>query len=299
MRFDLVDLRLFLRVAEARSITRGAERTNLALASASERIRGMEEALGVALLTRGRRGVALTAAGQCLESHARLVVHQVDEMRGELAGFARGLKGRVQLLSNTAAMSLHLPDLLASFLAQNPDTDIDLEERESADVVEAIAAARADIGIASDAAKSESVSQYPFRDDRLVLIVPRRDRLARAATVSFHEVASHDFVGLARDSALQRHLDGHAARLGARLRLRVRVGSFDDVCRMVAAGVGIAVVPDTAAERGRHLAGIERIALRDPWASRRLVLCIHRQRRLTAPARRLFAHLRALAKTMA
>src|SRR6266542_371682 len=59
MRFDLVDLQLFVAVAETRSITNGAGRVHLALASASERIKGLEEALGVALLTRGRRGVDL------------------------------------------------------------------------------------------------------------------------------------------------------------------------------------------------------------------------------------------------
>ena len=117
MRFDLVDLRLFLHVAEARSITHGAERSNLALASASARIRGMETTLGVPLLARDRRGVSLTAAGQCLLAHARLVVQQVERMRGELGSFARGLSGSVRLLSNTAALSENLPRVLAAFLA--------------------------------------------------------------------------------------------------------------------------------------------------------------------------------------
>ena len=71
MRFDLVDLQLFIAVADARSITRGAARVHLALASASARIKGLEAALGVALLKRGRRGVELTAAGESLLDHAR------------------------------------------------------------------------------------------------------------------------------------------------------------------------------------------------------------------------------------
>ena len=81
MRFDLVDLRLFLHVADAHSITHGARRANLALASASERIRGMEKMLGVALLIRDRHGVSLSPAGQCLLEHARLIVQQAERMR--------------------------------------------------------------------------------------------------------------------------------------------------------------------------------------------------------------------------
>ena len=84
MRFDLVDLQLFIAVAETRSITNGAAKVHLALASASERIKGLEEALGVVLLTRGRRGVELTPAGESLLDHARVVLHNVEAMRGDL-----------------------------------------------------------------------------------------------------------------------------------------------------------------------------------------------------------------------
>jgi molybdate transport repressor ModE-like protein len=103
MHFDLVDLRLFLHVAEAGSITAGAEQAGLSLASASARVRGMEEQAGASLLERGHRGVELTPAGRTLLHHARLVTGQMERMRGELGEYARGLKGHVRLLANTAA----------------------------------------------------------------------------------------------------------------------------------------------------------------------------------------------------
>ena len=112
MRFDLTDLRLFRHIAETGSITHGAERSHLALASASARIRGMEAMLDVPLLQRGRRGVRLTAAGRSLLDHARIVLQQVDAMRGDLSAYSRGLKGSVRVLANTAALSEHLPRLL-------------------------------------------------------------------------------------------------------------------------------------------------------------------------------------------
>jgi len=82
MRFDLVDLRLFLFVVEAASITHGAARAGMALASASERIRLMEESLRAPLLERHRRGVRATPAGVALVHHARLVIQQLERMRG-------------------------------------------------------------------------------------------------------------------------------------------------------------------------------------------------------------------------
>ena len=115
MRFDLIDLRLVLNVAEAASITHGAERSGMALASASERIRAMEDALGVPLFDRKRRGVSPTAAGAALVEHARLVTQQLERMRGELNQFAKGLRGRIRLMSNTAATLEFLPPLLGRF----------------------------------------------------------------------------------------------------------------------------------------------------------------------------------------
>lgn len=292
MRFDLVDLRLFLHVADARSITHGAERSNLALASASARIRGLEERLGVALLERNRRGVALTAAGEALADHARLVLQQVETMQGELGAYARGIKGRVHVLSNTAALTEHLPRALAAFLAANPDVDVDLEERESADIGRAIAAGRADIGIASEAVLPDTLERFPFRDDRLVLVAPKGDGLARRRRLRLADVLDRDFVGLLRDSALQRHIAGHAARLGATLRSRVQVDGFDALCRMVEARVGIGIVPEAAAQRCRRSMGIALVPLADGWAARKLVLCVRALAALPAPARRLVAHLR-------
>ena len=232
MRFDLVDLQLFLHVADTRSITHGAERANLALASASACIRGMEQKLGIELLRRDRRGVSLTPAGQCLLDHARLVVQQIERLRGELGGYARGLTGSVRLLSNTAAFSEHLPQAISSFLTANPTISIDLEERESVDIADAIALGAADIGIASDAVLSDVIEKFPFRIDRLVLVVPSGDVLGSRRQIRLSEVIDREFVGLPRESALQRDLAGHAARLGATIKVRVCVSGFDAICRL-------------------------------------------------------------------
>ena len=294
MRFDFVDLKLFLHVAEAQSITHGAERANLALTSASARIRGMEEALGVALLVRNRRGVVLSPAGQCLLEHARLIVQQVERLRGDLGSFARGLAGSVRLLSNTSALSEHLPRSIAVFLAAHPAISVDLEERESADIGQAVASGVADIGIASETAIPEGLEMFPFRDDRLVLVVPRDDPLGGAGPTRLADVIDREFVGLPRESALQRHIAGHAARLGATMKIRARVNGFDAVCRMVEGGVGVAIVPETAARRCRRVMKIDVVSLRDPWARRRLAICVRNLKSLPIGARRLVEHLRGV-----
>ena len=297
MRFDLTDLRLFRHVVETGSITRGAERAHLALASASARIRGMEETLDVSLLKRGRRGVQPTDAGRSLLDHARIVLQQIETMRGDLGTYSRGLKGSVRILANTAALSEHLPALLADFLAANPTIDLDLEDRESPAIAAAVVAGDADIGIASQAAiaaaRAAGLESHPFRPDRLVLAVPAGHRLTGRRQVAFGELLDLDFVGLPRGTALDEHLAMHAARLGRALRLRVRANSLDAVCSMVAAGVGVGIVPEATARRLRRGLPLGVVRIAEPWALRQLALCVRDSRRLSRPAKRLFDALRS------
>ena len=296
MHFDLVDLRLFVAVVEARSITHGAARVHLALASASERIKGLEAAVGVALLVRDRRGVTPTAAGESLLDHARLVLRQVEALRGDLLGFARGLRASVRILANTSGLSEHLPKALASFLAEHPAISIDVEEHESVDIAQLIASGAADIGVAVEEMLPPTVARYPFCEDNLVLVVRRGDALARHRRIAFADVLGQDFVGLSGASALHDHVVKQAVHLGARLRFRARMRSFDAVCELVAAGAGIAVIPEAAARRCSHVMAIQPIRLREPWAQRNLVICTQQAGALSKPAQRLREHLRRAAR---
>jgi DNA-binding transcriptional LysR family regulator len=292
MRFDLVDLQLFIAVADARSITRGAERAHLALASASERIKGLEAALGVALLKRGRRGVELTAAGESLLDHARIVIHNIEAMQGDLAAFASGIRASVLLLANTSGLSEHLPRALASFLREHPDINVDVEERESLDIANAIATGAADLGFAAEHALPDSVERFLFSEDRLMLVASRRSDLANRRQIDFAEVTGRDYVGLTASTALQVHISRHAARLGARLRFRARLRDFDAICQMVAADVGVAVMPETAARRCARSMPIMTIRIRDSWANRRLTICARSFKALPRPAKQLVDYLR-------
>jgi len=288
MRFDLVDLRLFLLVAESSSITLGAERAGLALPSASARIKGMEDSLGVPLLERRRRGVALTSAGQALVRHALTIHKQVERMIGELGEHAKGLRGAVRLLSNTAAAVEFVPEILASFLAEHSNIDVVLEERPSQAIAESIASGSGDLGIAAAWADLRHLEQRPFRTDRLVLVASReRSEFARTRSVLFAEIAGEPFVGLSPGSSLQEHIIRQAARLGWRLNFRVRLATLEAVCELASRGIGLAVVPEAAARRYRKAGRAHIVPLRDDWATRRLTLCARRFEDLSPHAKML------------
>jgi DNA-binding transcriptional LysR family regulator len=296
MRFDLVDLQLFVAVADSGSITHGAERAHLALASASARIKGLEADLGVTLVRRRRRGIELTAAGESLRDHARLIMQNVAMMQGDLASFASGVKASVHLLANTSGLSEHPPKALAAFLREYPDISLDVEERESADIVGAIAGGAADLGFAAEHALPEHFERFSFGEDRLMLVAPRRGEFLGRRQIDFIEVGNSDFVGLASATALAAHIAKHAARLGVRFRVRARLRDFDAICRLVAAGVGVAVMPEAAARRRAQSMPLTLVAIRDSWANRQLVICARSFKALPKPAKLLVEHLRKAAR---
>ena len=293
MRFDLMDLNLFRHVADAGSITRGAERANLALAAASTRIRNMEQALGAQLLVRGRHGVRPTQAGSTLLQHARTMLTQAEKLREDLGAYAGGLVGQVRVLSNTNALTEFLPETLSSFLAAHPNVSIDLEERLSDEIVGLIAGGVGDVGVVAGTVDAGRLTTYPFRTDRFVLVVARDHPLARRSRIGFAEVLEHDFVGLDRASALQRFLAAKASQLGRPLRLRVQLRSFDAVCRLVERNVGVGIVPETTVRWAAKSMAIKAVELTDAWAVRDLTICVRDFNALPPYARQLVEHMRA------
>lgn len=293
MRFDLIDLRLFLNVVELGSITAGAGSLHLATAAASTRIRNMEAALGTTLLERRPRGVALTPAGRALQRHARDVLRQIEMLKGEMSEYARGLKGHIRLLSNTNALTEFLPEALSSYLATHPAVNIDLEERLSDEIVAAVADGTADIGIVAATVMMPELQVFPFRTDRFVIVVPASHRLARSAEIAFRETLDFDFVGLDRTSAIQRFLAEKSVAVGRQLKLRVQLRSFDAICRLVECNVGIGVVPATTAKRHARVMDLRIVELTDDWARRQLTICVRDLAALPPYARELVQHLHA------
>jgi DNA-binding transcriptional LysR family regulator len=273
MHFDFTDLRLYLNILDTGNITAGAARSHLSLAAASARIRAMESSLGIDFLERGRRGVTPTPAGKALAQHARVLLQQAERLQQDLADYAKGVKGQVRLLCNTTAITEYLPELLADFLCEHPNLDIDLQELPSTRITHALRQGAADLGIVSDAVDTEDLQTRPFRDDPLVLIMPRDHPLADAGSVSFSDTLHHDYVGLNANSAMAVYLEEQALHTGVRLQIRIRADGFDGVMRMVTRGAGLAIVPLAAVERWCGETSFKSLALQEPWAQRKLLLC--------------------------
>ena len=292
--YDLTDLRLFVAMAEERNLTRGAARAFLAPSSASHRLRRLEDALQTPLFDRQPRGLEPTRAGEALLRHARQVFACIEQMHAELSPYASGIRGQVSLWANTHATHSYLPDDLAGFLKRHPQVSVSLEERTSTEIAMAVAHGEIDVGVLADAgAQGAGVVLWPYRQDRLVLIVPQGHALAQRASVAFAEVLDQAFVMLHSGSAIHTFTMNAAAALGRHLDVRIQVRSFEAVCRMVGAGVGIGLVPRSAVPRAGLSEPPVVVALDEAWAQRDLQVCVRQGVALSGFASALVQHLRA------
>lgn len=291
MHIDLADLHLFLCIVDAGSITQGAARAHLALASASQRLRRIEDDAGLALLERLPRGVRPTAAGEALAHHARVMLAQRALLRDELQDFAAAARGTLHLYANTAALTSFLPPRLAPWLAARPRLQIELKERTSAEIVQLVGSGLAEAGIVSDAVEATTLVMMPVARDQLVLIVARTHPLASQCAVHLHDLLEQPFVGLVPGNALQQHIHDHARALGHPLTLRIRMKTFEGLCQMVANGVGIGIVPQDMACLYQRLHGFHTLALLDTWANRHLCICVRDWQTLSKPMQSLLEQL--------
>lgn len=288
---DPVTLRLFVAVCEERNIARAAAREAIVASAVSKRIGALEGDIGAPLLVRGRRGIEPTAAGEVLLRQSRELLGSMARMRGELSEFASGVHGSVRVVASVSALAEALPDDIAAFLAQYASVRVSLDERLSAEIVRSVREGAAELGVLWDAAELHGLRALPYRSDHLVVAVDPKHPLARRRSLRFHEALEHPMIAVAPGGLMDRLLQRQAALLGREPHVRIQVSSLDAACRIVSAGLGLAVLPREATADTAQAAGLKLLPLVEPWALRRFVVCARAEATLSPSARLLLAHL--------
>mgnify|MGYP006278538619 CR=1 FL=1 len=291
-RLDLTSLRLALACARTGSLTAAAHELHLAPAAASRRLRELEGTLGSVLFERHARGLRVTSAGDVMVRHGLALLQHLERLGHEVTDLREGHTRHVRLCTSTAALNQFLPPLLARFAAKHPDIRVDLEEQVTTAVVASLREGRCDVGIFVEGSPVEDLSPQVFAQDELVLVVPRGHALAKQRKpVAFDTVLDQDLIGMNPGAALLQSLQSAAEQRGMPLRLRMQVRSFDAVCHLVAAGLGISVLPRAAVEPLAMAMGLTCRALTDEWAQRRLLVAMGSGRQADDAALALIQHL--------
>ena len=288
---DIDSLALFVHAAELRSLTKAAEASHIGLAAASRRMALLEHRFKTPLLERSSRGVELTPAGASLLPHAKALLVEINQMQAEMRDHADGRKGALRILANTSVMTETLPEDIAGFAERNPDVRLVLEERWSSQIVRSLQAGEGDIGIIVEGIRTDGLDTFAYSTDRIAVVMRAHHPLARAPDMTFADVLENDIVALESGSSMMRLLAEQAVIARVTLHRRVEVRSFEAVCRMVQAGLGIGLLPYQAASVLAKGLGLVVRPLNEEWAERRMLICVKSDRVASGSIARLLAYL--------
>ncbi|MBU6247672.1 MAG: LysR family transcriptional regulator [Xanthomonadaceae bacterium] len=269
--FDLRQLRYFVAVSEELSFTRAARRLHLSQPPLSQQIQSLEQDLGVRLLERTKRSVSLTGPGRIFLDHARQILAKVDEARTQVVAAAAGHSGQLRL-AYTVSVSFHpaLPRILLRYGQIAPNVRVELSELYTEPQFEALLDGRIDVGFVRDeprrAIDARSLRMTVLDREPLLLALPSGHPLAGRASLRLDEVAHEPFVAQPREVAvtLYDRLFRLAHKAGFQPQIRRHVQQVNGMLAMVAAGLGLALVPATM--RTVRLAGLAYVPVEDPDA---------------------------------
>ena len=265
MNIEIIDLKLFINIAECKNLTHGAQKTFLSPPAASARIKALEQETGQQLLIRGNKGVSLTSPGEMFLRHARLVLRQIDFLKEEMRSAEAG---HIRLFANTTAVMDFLPEVLATFLSSYPGVTVNLQERLTDDIIRSVVDGTADLGIVAGDINEQGLKAIHFSTDHLILVVPKNHPIADRKSIMFSQSLEYEHIGLHEGSTHLEFLKRQYRRSGYDRTLRVQVRSFEGMCRIIEAGVGIGVVPESVARRHAQTMDITLVKLKDSWATR-------------------------------
>jgi DNA-binding transcriptional LysR family regulator len=293
LRIDILTLQLFVAIVEEQSIAKAAEKKHIAVSAVSRRISDMEEMLQVELLYRHSKGIEPTSAGYALLEHARIVLGNLAHLETELVGYRQGTRGHIRLFVNKSAILESLAQELGQFLVLNPMIRVDLEEKLSPEIVQAVMENRADLGIFGGNILAPDLQAFPYRQDRLVAIVTADHPLAQRPSIRFSDLVDQEFISLEKGSSIDTLCVKAAAELGRQLKLRIRVSGFDALFHLVQARMGVGVVPLEITNGRLGLGELVAVPLDEPWAHRTLMLAVRDRASLPPATRLLVEHLLA------
>lgn len=290
---ELNQLKYACAVAETGSFSRAAERCQIAQPSLSQQVSKLEQDLGTKLFDRMGRGIRITEAGRAFLPHARAVLEQVEAARASIAAGKSGVRGNVTLGAIPTVAPYMLPRYTAAFTKRYPDARLRIVEEQTPVLIEGLRDLSLDFALLALPLRHKDLELHPIRTEPLFAAVQEDHPLARRESVSAAELRGEPFVML-RDGHCFRDLSlAVCGKANVSANMAFESGQFSSILGMVAAGIGLSLVPQMALDRN---AGCRYIRLRDAGAARTVVLASLRGRSFNRVQQALATYIQSTAR---
>jgi DNA-binding transcriptional LysR family regulator len=291
-------LRVLKEVAYRGSFSAAAAALSYTQSAVSQQIAALEAQVGMPLLERHPRGVSLTAAGQTLVAHAEGILAGLDAAQDALSAIAGLRGGRLRMASFPTAGATLMPAAIASFRASYPDVALTLAEGEPEEIAPRLGAGEFDLALLfdfeADPAPQEGMTQVLLLEDPMYLVLPREHPLAARQRVRLEDLAGEAWIQTSSTSPCARHVVRCCHAAGFEPTVTFENDDYQTVQGLVAAGVGVALIPQLALPSPREDMLVRALAPRPPV--RRVTAAVRSGARLVPAAPAMLGVLEAAAR---
>ncbi|TFF39402.1 LysR family transcriptional regulator [Pseudomonas sp. RIT623] len=296
--FDLNDLKAFRAVVEQGSFRRAAESVRITQSALSRRIDKLETALGVKLLERTTRKVALTNVGRAFLPQVERLLDDLDLALLSVGDGGALRTGTLTIACVPSAAYYFMPHAIRAFHGQYPKVRISLLDASANEVSAAVASGEADFGVSFTGNLAPEIEFSPLLEERYVIACRQDHPLARQAVVTWAEAYSHDYITLGKASGNRLVLDRALAGMPLEKQSICEAQHVTTLLGLIEAGLGIAAVPSIAMPVGTHPI-LAQVALVEPQVTRQMGVLKRRGRTLTPAALEFERLIRQLPGTLA
>jgi LysR family transcriptional regulator, hydrogen peroxide-inducible genes activator len=284
-------LRYVCAIADTGSFSRAAERCRVAQPSLSQQVQKLEEDLGARLFDRLGRSVRLTEAGRAFLPHARSILHQMEAARSGVEDKRTDVRGSVAVGVIPTIAPYLIPEYVAAFSKRYPEARLRISEETTPVLVESLRNLSIDVAVLALPLRHKEFQVFPLRTEPLYAVLPREHPKASAKIVALKELREEQFVML-RDGHCFRDLSlATCTRAKVNPRIAFESGQFSSLLGMVAAGIGVSLVPEMAIDRSARCSYVR---LSDPQALRTVVAAVMKGRSFNRVQQAFLDHVRGV-----
>lgn len=291
MKIDTLGVQAFIAIADHGGFQKAADALHLSQTALTRRLQHLEAALGVKLIERTTRSVALTTIGRDFLPQAQRLLTDLQTALGEILETGKAQRGDVAIACVPTAGVHYLPRIIQEYSRRFPNNRIKILDHASSGVAEAILRREAEFGINIAESRHPELKSIPLLRDQYALVCRDDHPLARKASLRWKQLEPHRLIFAGNVSANRALLDQALEPLGLRLQAFYEVQRSSTALGLVAEGVAAAVVPRLAMQKGNY-PRLRVIALRDPVVSRTLVLVSRKTAQLSPAAQALYDMIR-------
>ena len=274
-------LEVLVHVVKEGTFSGAARKLLLTQPSVTKHIKNLEDILGASIVNRGSKLPSLTREGEIVYSYAKRILRLRDEAVDKVISTRNEAKGNIFIGASTIPSTYILPKVIGSFRDSYPDISLHIKGGDTGEVLDMVMNSQVELGFVGKETRNKKIYCEPLWEDNLVLVVPRKHRMANKKQVGLKDIAGEPYINREKGSgtrmALDEYLMEHTGKDTSQFNIVCEMGGSEAVKEAILEGLGISILSIYAVKRELELGELKQVAIKDHSIRRIFYLVYRRQ----------------------